>query len=593
MSRENKGAEALKLSIAMPPWKLFTIRPKASPSPDAIQNTPRVAGHSSAPTTGPSDPRSLAIFDRHLGIRVSEAVETNPSLVATSIASQLEELIARPCLSGSFCAPRILLVDGIDECDGIVVQQEILRSVFQIFREHSLPVKILISSRPEPDIRRLFDENPFDGLYTMNIEQSFHDVRTFLCQEFRRIYQEHPTMSAVPLPWPSADVMDALVNKSSGYFIYASTVIKFVDDQDFRPADQLAIVLDPSPEYEALPYAPLDRLYLQILSQVPERSRRRLLSILGLIFIYPLQLGICQLEYILGLANGDVHLILRRLHSILRVSSNSLDPITAIHASFGDFLHTATRSSIVYLGWRERVHILLAFLLVYSRPLPNHHHLDKVPQVHEFLTYLVTLEPSPRCAVLLPLIRLFNWDFFFRQTNWSPGVQISDMLVWLKKFPASPEREDVIDLWERVKWICCFIDKVEWRADNYFESDQTSVSPGFLELLERAPQLQQILAIISCTFSFPGSVHGLVQPRLLLDLSWDEIFSSIALLRSIHCPDENQLPRLHWTHLRGVLDRDAVARGYICLLWKMTDGELPCDAIWYVCTVPVIAPLRN
>ncbi|KAJ7644645.1 hypothetical protein FB45DRAFT_824785 [Roridomyces roridus] len=135
----------------------------------------------------------LALFDRVLGIRISEIVETNPSLVATSIPSQLQELVAKPCLSAERRTPRVLLVDGLDECDAIAVQQDILRSIFQIFREHSLPVKILIASRPKTHIRRLFDANLFAGLYTQNIEQSFSDVKSFLRQEFSRIHIEHGT----------------------------------------------------------------------------------------------------------------------------------------------------------------------------------------------------------------------------------------------------------------------------------------------------------------------------------------------------------------------------------------------------------------
>ncbi|KAJ7608365.1 hypothetical protein FB45DRAFT_1129576, partial [Roridomyces roridus] len=324
----------------------------------------------------------LAMFDLDLGIRISEVVETKPSLVAASIASQSQELIAKPCLSAEHWTPRILLIDGLDECDGVAVQQEILRAIFQLFRKHPLPVKNFVASRPEPDIRHLFDENPFDGLYTLNIEQSFADVETFLRREFSRVHREHPTMSHVPLPWPTADVLDTLVWKSSGYFIYASTIIKFVDDQDFRPTDQLAIVLDPSSERDALPYAALDRLYLQILFQVPGRSRRPLLSILAAIVMYPFKLGIHQLECIFGLANGDVRLILRRLHSILRVPPvNSGGLLYAIHGSLGDFLLTASRSSIFHLGAQERIHLAHAFLLLYSRPLPNHEHLHKVPEV--------------------------------------------------------------------------------------------------------------------------------------------------------------------------------------------------------------------
>ncbi|KAJ7143668.1 hypothetical protein C8R46DRAFT_858348, partial [Mycena filopes] len=85
---------------------------------------------------------------------------------------------------------------------------------------------------------------------------------------FARIHQEHhETMATVPIPWPPPDVIAALVEKSSGYFIYASTVIRFIDNRNFRPTDRLKAITgmeEPAPDFEA-PFAALDQLYSQIL----------------------------------------------------------------------------------------------------------------------------------------------------------------------------------------------------------------------------------------------------------------------------------------------------------------------------------------
>jgi hypothetical protein len=50
-------------------------------------------------------------------------------------------------------------------------------------------------------------------------------------------------MAAVRTPWPSSEIIQELVEKSSGYFVYASTVIKFIDDKNFRPKDRLDILM--------------------------------------------------------------------------------------------------------------------------------------------------------------------------------------------------------------------------------------------------------------------------------------------------------------------------------------------------------------
>ncbi|KAJ7019545.1 hypothetical protein C8F04DRAFT_975516, partial [Mycena alexandri] len=65
--------------------------------------------------------------------------------------------------------------------------------------------------------------------------------------------------------WPSAEVLFNLVQKSSGYFVYASTIIKFVDDLYFRPTERLAIIQDLKPTQDDAPFEVLDKLYHQIL----------------------------------------------------------------------------------------------------------------------------------------------------------------------------------------------------------------------------------------------------------------------------------------------------------------------------------------
>ncbi|KAJ6468816.1 hypothetical protein C8R45DRAFT_435201 [Mycena sanguinolenta] len=77
---------------------------------------------------------------------------------------------------------------------------------------------------------------------SFNMGQSFKDVYRYLRDEFSRIHRELCTMKSIPLPWPSPpDVQDKLVRKSSGHFIYAATIIKFID-KDYRPTQRLIVV---------------------------------------------------------------------------------------------------------------------------------------------------------------------------------------------------------------------------------------------------------------------------------------------------------------------------------------------------------------
>jgi hypothetical protein len=288
---------------------------------------------------------------------LSQAVEKDPTIVDRSLSLQLRRLIIEPC-QRSLTHSLVIVIDGLDECEGTNVQQEILRSIGNAVQQ-SLPLHFFIASRPEPHIHDLFNGPCLEAVHhPKNVEQSFDDVRHFMEDEFARIHREHrETMARVPLPWPSPGEIRNLVEKSSGYFIYASTVIKFIDDKDCRPTERLdliiGIALSQSPEDES-PYEALDQLYMQILCQTRPATRPRLVEILTVI-LSDLNLRVRHIEQLLELKPGDVRLVLRGLHSLLYISDN--DRITFHHASFPDFLNKPTRSGPFYVGGKERANL--------------------------------------------------------------------------------------------------------------------------------------------------------------------------------------------------------------------------------------------
>ncbi|KAF9059619.1 hypothetical protein BDP27DRAFT_464637 [Rhodocollybia butyracea] len=209
----------------------------------------------------------LAISIPWLKGPISQVVEADPSILARSIETQLQKLISEPCRMHPRQSPLTILIDGLDECEGQDFHLEILRAIRNSFTDHPRPLRIIIASRPEAHIREMFESPVYYGVYqALNVEQSFSDVRTYFLDEFARIHHEHhQTMAAIPLPWPLPIVLNKLVEKSSGYFIYASTIIKFIDDKNYRPTEQLAIVMkDQDSAFDTL-----DQLYINILSTVP------------------------------------------------------------------------------------------------------------------------------------------------------------------------------------------------------------------------------------------------------------------------------------------------------------------------------------
>ncbi|KAJ7206196.1 hypothetical protein C8J57DRAFT_1099714 [Mycena rebaudengoi] len=296
----------------------------------------------------------LALRIPQLKSPISEIVEDDPSVVGRSMDVQMQRLILDPCRSQNNLGSAIILIDGLDECEDHRLQKDILRLIAQSIRDDDPPLKFLIASRPECHIREMFENCVHKDLYHLyNVEQSFQDVRTYFRNEFVRIRREHvQTMAAVPLPWPSEEIVDRLVSKSSGYFIYAVTVIKFVDDENFRPTERLECLWDES--HSESPFGPLDQLYTQILSTAP--ARPRLIQILGALDFCEFDLSLSDVEQLLELNPGDVRLALRNLHSVLNLPKHD-DPYSDIgvhHASFRDFLNDPTRAGEFYVGGPEQ-----------------------------------------------------------------------------------------------------------------------------------------------------------------------------------------------------------------------------------------------
>ncbi|KAJ6598348.1 hypothetical protein DFH09DRAFT_1022665 [Mycena vulgaris] len=309
---------------------------------------------------------------------IVKRMESDPSIVGKSLSIQLQKLIIEPYRDTTPTRAFVVILDGLDECEGEHVQQELLRSIAQ----SQLPLRFLIASRPEPYIAEIFREPCLNGFHRpLNIQQSFEDVRIYLRDEFARIHREHhETMLTVATPWPSPADINKLVSKSSGYFIYASTVIKFIDDKNFRPTERLDIIMGiAEPDFGSL-FSALDQLYTQILTAVP--ARPQLLRILSVITAR-LYLCIPDIEQLLQLKPGDVRLTLRGLHSVIYVPpllwyepSLSSYNLRVHHASFLDFLNDPARSNMFHVGNVHRhslaFDILKAFSYTHDDPTANY-----------------------------------------------------------------------------------------------------------------------------------------------------------------------------------------------------------------------------
>ena len=303
-----------------------------------------------------------------------EASATKDPLIFTqSLSSQIRHLIVDPLkqmLAGphnpSF--PRFIVIDGLDECSPQESQTNILTAIYTAFKQDSFPFRVLICSRPEPNICDMFELELADSTHQISLDDKYEpdiDIALYLRSKFSEIVRKHRRnrgMRSLPLPWPSEKTIQTLVSKASGQFIYAATVIRYVDVRHEQPDDRLKTVLGLSGPQSLNPFTELDELYQEIFRTVvdmPLTSR-----LLGAVLILKTPLSIVSLEDLLELQPGTAELALCHLHSVVRMPNDSDDDargnhIGLYHASLGDFLFDPHRAGVYHIKM-ESAHATLA-----------------------------------------------------------------------------------------------------------------------------------------------------------------------------------------------------------------------------------------
>ncbi|KAF5310868.1 hypothetical protein D9619_007687 [Psilocybe cf. subviscida] len=305
---------------------------------------------------------------------MSKVVKENPAIFTASNAVQMQSLIIDPINKwqkkynqsirrwvhrvfniNAKLHPRLILVDGLDECNDPDVQKDLIFCIGLVVRQLSIPMRFVIASRQESHILATFELDPvFQGLDGVRVtkknlgddEDADKQITTFILKEFAEIRRVHPIREFLPEQWPRADQIEQLVFKSSKGFIYPATVIRYIKMPNTRPDECLERILGLSaiPTFDK-PYEPLDRLYRHIFESVPEINKTSILEIFHFLVlpstwdgaIYPR-----RIEKHFGYKRGHVQHVLRDLLCLVAFTNNGC--IKVLHASLPDFLLDQSRS---------------------------------------------------------------------------------------------------------------------------------------------------------------------------------------------------------------------------------------------------------
>ncbi|KAK7025952.1 hypothetical protein VNI00_015867 [Paramarasmius palmivorus] len=311
-----------------------------------------------------------------LGSSIIEAIRSDPKIFHTTFENQFQKLVLEPCSKVALEAwdnlPNVIVIDGLDECILIPSQERLVTMIRKAIPRCRLI--FLIASRPEPRICRAFDHESFTSLMHRlsigNSPESTRDITTYFHHQFAQLQDTHHALRGTDVSWPGEDVIWQLVKRACGQFIFAVTVMKYLESDDDLPTERLETILrirvEDLPES---PYPALDLLYHQILETCPNWEEvRRLLCLLvtpkpqslwdwdnrPLLFpalpsSLPFPISVLRstecVASILGFNAGKIKCLIFKLHAVITWVPNSTDwDMQIAHASFTEFLSDPLRS---------------------------------------------------------------------------------------------------------------------------------------------------------------------------------------------------------------------------------------------------------
>jgi hypothetical protein len=294
---------------------------------------------------------------------VDRAVQKEPTHLTASREIQFRELLVNPLREiGIKEMARlkgwIIVLDGLDECEGRNEQCEIIDIIATSVRHQTTPFRWFIASRPELHIQRsMSKEQIFPFLFHLDIPlspETDDNIRNYLLSELDVIREQYGLSPS----WYSEDNVTALIRIIAGLWVSAATIIRFVGDRNVAaPITQLKLVLTFGESVRRTvtslannPWAHIDLLYHFLLQRLPPTIVSRVRKILLLNRLYtPEQVyKSLELAHVLEISLEEFYSACGFLQSVLYLKQYEQHrhklKIEFYHASFMEFMEDQRRS---------------------------------------------------------------------------------------------------------------------------------------------------------------------------------------------------------------------------------------------------------
>ena len=295
----------------------------------------------------------LAHFDKGLRSKVLPVIETMGHVGGSSLHTQAKKLIVETTHAANLKGPVVVVIDALDESGTRQTRNELLNAIAAEFPKLPQSVRVIITSRDEPDIDNLLCQCS-KKMHMNSTMGTAKDIASYI-QHRMKIIQQH---SCLPPSWPSADKLQKLNSQAEQLFIWASVACNFVEDGN--PVRQLNHLLNVSNVAGGSSLTQLDRLYTRILENAfSGEELEDFHYVVGSIVAVNVPLTQNGLDSLLGLGDegGDTPVVLPDGHLIYLFSSFTIlsllqsiligdigdtvgrqIPVRLLHPSLHDFL---------------------------------------------------------------------------------------------------------------------------------------------------------------------------------------------------------------------------------------------------------------
>lgn len=256
----------------------------------------------------------------------------------------IEQLLDGPLsgLSPSLTTSWVVVIDALDECGSRADLRELMTI---LSRFASLPLAILVTSRPEAEVEREMEGSklsPRAVVENLDAPMTRASTESDICKYFNVGFQNLGSGDDEP---PALAQIEKCATRCGGSFEVAAIQLRWLQencDSGLLLSELLTTLLSETYPAASDPESSLYSEYIRILERAYPRANIRALGryrlVIGTLVLLRQPLGVHPLAKLLGIGDGEVRAILKPLSSVIAVPRSDFDPISLYHASLQEFL---------------------------------------------------------------------------------------------------------------------------------------------------------------------------------------------------------------------------------------------------------------